>query len=215
MLVHIGWRTDLLDPAVFEDGQLDAIGSEPPAGSVVTARLLTPLNSRTTPRGTPVEAQLIRPLFYDDHRLLFPVGARLHGIVTESSPSRSRHRNGEMAFNLTTISAPEAWMSGSVNPQEVDGSLVSIGVSHDMKDLRIKGKLARRAGCASHREGTDGFDPRTVDASGPPFSSLMLFRAPGSGPVRAGTFRLSLFTSRARLLRISRPDPPARASEAP
>ncbi len=124
--------------AVFENGALDDIGSEPPFGSIAKVRLLTPLNSRVTKTGAPVEAQLIRPLFSKDGRLIFPVGARLQGSVTEVDPARARHHNGQLAFSITTISPPDSWGSGNSSPQEVGGSLVSLEVTHEMKDLRVK-----------------------------------------------------------------------------
>lgn len=123
--------------AIFQNGLLDDIGSEPPANSVVSVRLATALDSRTATPGTPVEATLTRPLFSTDHRLIFPVGSRVRGTVTQVTSARSRHRNGQMAFNLTTIEPPDSLMFAALQAHEVKGSLVSLGVTHDMKDLRI------------------------------------------------------------------------------
>lgn len=139
----------LLEPldfgeAAFENGALDEVGSEPPADSIVLVRLVTALDSRTAAPGTPVEAMLIRPLFSPDHRLIFPVGARVRGTVTEVSPARSRHRNGKMAFNLTTIEPPDSFMFSALQRHEVKGSPVSVGVAHDMKNLRIDENGAAR-----------------------------------------------------------------------
>jgi hypothetical protein len=124
--------------AVFQKSVLDAIGSEPPPNSIVSIRLITPLDSRTTRPGAAVDALLTRPVFSEEQKLIFPVGARLHGQVTVASGARSFHRNGQLAFNFTTIAPPISSMSSVLQSQDVDASLVSIQVTHQMKDLRIK-----------------------------------------------------------------------------
>jgi hypothetical protein len=130
--------------AVFEKGALAEIGSEPPPNSIVSVRLVTPLDSRAAKPGASVEALLTRPLFSEDHKLIFPVGATLHGQVTEASPARTFHRHGQLAFTFTTIAPPVLWMSETFHPQSVEASLVSIQVTHDMKDLRINENNAAR-----------------------------------------------------------------------
>jgi hypothetical protein len=114
-------------------------GTEPPADSIVSARLLTPLDSKTAQVGASVDAELTRPLFSEDHKLIFPVGSKLQGKVTQVTKARTFHRNGQLGFTLTTIEPPLEWMSLQP-PQEIKTSLVSVAVTHDMKDLRIKGE---------------------------------------------------------------------------
>ena len=123
--------------AVLGKGALDELGSEPPADSIVTVRLVTPLDSRTTPAGAPVEALLTRPLFSSGHRLIFPVGTMLHGEVTRVNPASALHHNGQLDFNLTTIEPPDLLSSVTLHAREVEGSLVIVHVSRDMEDLRI------------------------------------------------------------------------------
>ena len=123
--------------ALVEPGALDELGSQPPANSIVSVRLITPLDSRTARPGTPVQALLTRPLFDSSRRLIFPVGAVMSGTVTEVKPARSRHRHGQLAFNLTTIAPPGLLAAVSANAQSVEGSLLSVHVPHYMKDLRI------------------------------------------------------------------------------
>ena len=130
--------------AVFENADLEDLGSDALFNSTVKVRLVTSLDSRITLRGAPVEAQLIRPLFSESHRLVLPAGARLRGTVTEVTPSRSWHRNGQLSFSFTTLSPSTACMCGQLYPQEVDGSLVSIQVTHEMKDLHIQDKNTTR-----------------------------------------------------------------------
>ena len=67
----------------FETSALELIGSEPPADTVASVRLISALNSRTTYIGAPVDAILTRPMFSSDRRLLFPAGSRLHGSVAQ------------------------------------------------------------------------------------------------------------------------------------
>jgi hypothetical protein len=74
-----------------------------PEGQDVSARLLTPINSASAHRGTPVEAVVTRPQFSADHRLLIPEGSRLRGEVTEAKPARWWHRNGKLLFVFREI----------------------------------------------------------------------------------------------------------------
>jgi hypothetical protein len=130
--------------AVLGKNALDQIGSELPADTVASVRLVTPLDSRTAQPGTPVEALLTRPLFSEDHKLVFPVGTRFQGNVTEVTSARALHHHGQLSFALTTIAAPSLWQLNAIEPQPIAASLVSVAVGHDMKNLRIKdGNTAR------------------------------------------------------------------------
>ncbi|HUV68097.1 MAG TPA: hypothetical protein VMW15_00445, partial [Terracidiphilus sp.] len=76
---------------------------------IVEARLLTPLNSATDGRGTPVVAVLTQPLLTTDSKqVLFPEGARMTGLVTVSRPARWFGRNGQMRFTFRTIAREDA-----------------------------------------------------------------------------------------------------------
>jgi len=138
----------LLEPldfgeAIFKEGDLDAVGTEPPLDSIVSVRLVTALNSRTAQPGAAVEALTTRPIFSEDHRLILPVGSVLRGELTDANPARSRHRHGELAFNFTTLALPDS-LTPAKQPQDVDSSLVSVRVGHDMKDMRIDATGAAR-----------------------------------------------------------------------
>jgi hypothetical protein len=123
--------------AVFDKEALAEIGSEPPADTIASIRLITPLNSRSTPAGTPVEAQLTRPLFSTDHRLIFPVGSKLRGNVSEAKAAHALHHNGQLVFNLTSIEPLDLLNPTTPHPRQIQTSLVNIQVAHEMKDLRI------------------------------------------------------------------------------
>jgi hypothetical protein len=130
--------------AVFVEGALDQLGSQPPAGSIASARLTTPLDSGTTRPGTAIEAILTRPLFSPDHRLIFPAGSMLHGDVRDVTAAKAWHRAGQLAFRFTTIEPPASFSSKTSAAKEVDGSLVGIQVGHDMKDLHLNEQGAAR-----------------------------------------------------------------------
>jgi hypothetical protein len=123
--------------AEFETSTLELIGSELPADSIVSVRLVSALNSRTTYVGAPVEAILTRPLLSSDRRLIFPAGSRLHGSVTQATAASKMHHNATMAFAFSTIEPPESWSSEGLQVQAVDGTLVNVGVTHDMKNLAV------------------------------------------------------------------------------
>jgi len=130
--------------AVFGQGALDQLGSQPPAGSSAFARLTTPLDSRTTRPGTPIEAILTRPLFSPDHQLVFPAGSMLHGEVLDVKAARPLHRAGQLDFRFTSIEPPASFSSKASGAQKIAASLVGVEVGKDMKDLHINEQGAAR-----------------------------------------------------------------------
>jgi len=86
----IDFGTEALTP-----GLAASLGAPPPDGSVVQARLLTPLSSATAHQGDPVEAILSRPLL-DGDRLIVPQGSLLEGTVIQVQPARHPGRNGQL-----------------------------------------------------------------------------------------------------------------------
>jgi hypothetical protein len=79
----------------------------PAPASILTARLLTPLHSATTPRATPIEAVVTQPVFSSDHRLILPEGAKLMGEVTFARQARHFHRNGQLRILFETVQVPD------------------------------------------------------------------------------------------------------------
>jgi hypothetical protein len=112
--VRRGTRFDaeLSDPvqfgseAVTKDA-LALIGSQPPADSVVHARLLTTLDSASAKKGEPVEAMITQPLFSPEHKLILPEGTRLAGVVVTAKRARWFHRGGQLRFTFQRIDLPE------------------------------------------------------------------------------------------------------------
>lgn len=80
--------------------------AQPPSGSIVQARLLTPVSSATAKPGDPVEAIVSEPLFKDG-KLMLPEGTRLTGLVTMVQHAQSFHRGGQLRFTFKSLSLPE------------------------------------------------------------------------------------------------------------
>jgi hypothetical protein len=84
---------------------VESIGTAPPAGSVVRASLMTPLNSGSTSRGAEVQAMVTKPLF-DGDRLILPQGTLLNGSVLQVRPARSMKRNGQLRIAFHEMVLP-------------------------------------------------------------------------------------------------------------
>ena len=83
-----------------------SMGSEIPEGSVVRARLVTPLSSATSHKGQDVEAVLSQPLM-DGDRLILPQGSRLKGTVKQSQPARRMKRHGQLRIAFSELVPPD------------------------------------------------------------------------------------------------------------
>jgi len=83
-----------------------SIGSQPPQGSMVQARLVTPLSSGDSKVGESVEAVVSRPLF-DGDRLILPQGSRITGTVVQVEPARHPGRNGELRIVFRDLHLPD------------------------------------------------------------------------------------------------------------
>jgi hypothetical protein len=110
--LHAGtvYTAELVAPVSF--GEVPAAeraspDDRPSPESVLTARLVTPLDSANTPKGTAMQAVLAEPVFSADHRLIVPEGATLDGEVTFAKRAASLHRNGQLRFLVERIHEPE------------------------------------------------------------------------------------------------------------
>src|SRR5580700_3689312 len=83
-----------------------SIGTTLPEGSVVNARLITPLSSATARKGQDVEAVLSQPLM-DGERLILPQGSRLKGTVKQAQPARRLKKNGQLRIAFTELVPPD------------------------------------------------------------------------------------------------------------
>jgi hypothetical protein len=119
---------------------LNAIGSEPPTGSIVYARLLTAVDSKTAKPGTPVQAVLTYPLYAEKHRLIFPAGSRLQGEVSDSHAAGFLEHGGKLAIKFTRIEPPLSIMSSASQSREIQGRMTGIEPPVDLNQLRIDGE---------------------------------------------------------------------------
>lgn len=101
---------------------------ELPQGSVVEARLLTPLNSATAHWGDPVTAIVSKPLF-DGKRLVVPEGSLLKGKVLQVRPARRMAHNGQLRPVFHQLTLPDGIQ------QKVEASLsgVQAGKTQSLK----------------------------------------------------------------------------------
>jgi len=101
---------ELEKPLEFGSEQLTpeiaaSINSEVPEGTMVHARLMTPLNSASTQKGAAVEAILSRPLV-NDGKLILPQGSMLRGSVVQVQPARHWKHNGQLRFVFRDLVLP-------------------------------------------------------------------------------------------------------------
>ena len=104
------FNADLLQPLDFgtesvTPAALMSIGTPPPSGSVVHARLITPLSSATSKKGDAVEALLTEPLVASDH-LILPEGSIIRGSVMQVQPARRLARNGQLRILFHEVAPP-------------------------------------------------------------------------------------------------------------
>lgn len=76
-----------------------------PPGSMVHARLMTPLNSASTQKGDEVQAILSQPLMANG-KLLLPEGTLLKGTVVQVQPARHWKHNGQLRFVFRDLVLP-------------------------------------------------------------------------------------------------------------
>ena len=104
------FNADLQQPLDFgsealKPEDLSAIGTPPPTGSIVHARLITPLSSATAKKGETVEAMITEPLLAAKH-LILPEGSLIHGSVMQAQPARRLARNGQLRILFHEVAPP-------------------------------------------------------------------------------------------------------------
>ena len=120
---------DLLQPLDFGTEAVKAealtdIGAPPPMGSVVHARLVTPLSSSTAKKGDSLEALITEPLVVSD-RLILPEGSAIKGSVIEVQSARRLGRNGQLRILFHRV-APRNGLE-----QKVETNLEGVAVAKD------------------------------------------------------------------------------------
>jgi hypothetical protein len=151
-------------------------GSTPAPESILNARLVTPLDSAKSPRGTAIEAIVTEPVFSADHQLVLPEGSRLIGEVTFANHARRFHRNGQLRFLFESVQPPaqeaerllaslysvQVAEAGAVEVDEEGGTRVS-----DSKKRFIAPALSVLALRASIRRELRRMDNDADDSLGP------------------------------------------------
>jgi hypothetical protein len=113
----LDFGTETLTP-----GTLTEIGTQPPAGSVVRALLVTPLNSATSKKNDPVDAIISQPLVVSGH-LVLPEGSHIRGSVLQVAPARRMGRNGHLRIVFHQVVPP-----GGLE-EKVEASLEGVAVA--------------------------------------------------------------------------------------
>jgi hypothetical protein len=102
LTVPLDFGTKLMTPQMAA-----SIGGALPPGSVVHARLITPLTSATTQKGEAVEAVISQPLLDGEGRLILPQGSRLEGTVRQVQPARRMKKNGQLRIAFEKLVPPD------------------------------------------------------------------------------------------------------------
>jgi hypothetical protein len=98
----LDFGTEMITPAMSS-----SIGGPLPPGSVLHARLVTPLTSATSQKGETVEALISEPLLDGNHELILPQGSRLSGTVSQVQPARRMKKNGQLRIRFQKLTQPD------------------------------------------------------------------------------------------------------------
>jgi len=113
----LDFGTEALDPKALTD-----VGSSPPDGSIVHARLLTPLSSATARKGDSVAALITEPLVVSNS-LILPEGSTVKGSVIQAQPARLFSRNGQLRIFFHEVAPPNG------PDQKVEANLEGVAVA--------------------------------------------------------------------------------------
>lgn len=102
LTVPLDFGTELMTPQMAA-----SIGGPLPPGSIVHARLITPLTSATARKGDVVEAVISQPLVDGQHNLILPQGSRLEGAVRQVQPARRMKKNGQLRIAFQQLTPPD------------------------------------------------------------------------------------------------------------
>ncbi len=101
---------ELLSPLDFGPALPAALapaGALPAPSSILSARLVTAIDSAHTPRGTPIRAVVTQPVFSPDGRIILPEGTTLLGEVTFTRRAGRFRRNGQLRFLFERVQPPD------------------------------------------------------------------------------------------------------------
>lgn len=169
------FNADLVQPLDFGTESLRAesltsIGSAPPSGSVVHARLVTALSSATSKKGELVEAVLTEPLVASNE-LILPEGSMIRGSVTQVRPARRLAKNGQLRILFHEVAPPDGIA------QKVQTSLEAVAVEKG-ENLKLDSEGGAQVTTPKTRYLTTGIQVALAATSAMPDSDA---RAGGGG----------------------------------
>lgn len=172
------FNADLLQALDFgmeslQPESLTSIGTPPPSGSVVHARLVTPLNSATSKKGEVVEALLTEPLVASDH-LILPEGSVIRGSVMQVQPARRLARNGQLRILFHEVAPPNGVA------EKVQTSLEGVAVAKG-ENLKLDSEGGAQVTTPKTRYLTTGIQVALAAASAMPDSDARAGAGGGGG----------------------------------
>jgi hypothetical protein len=178
--VGTSFNADLQQPLDFgtesvQPEALTSVGAPPPSGSVVHARLLTPLNSSTSHKGDPVEALITEPLVASNH-LILPEGSVIRGSVMQVQPARRLARNGQLRILFHEVAPPNGM------EQKVVTSLEGVAVANG-EHLKLDAEGGAQVTTPRTRYLTTGIQVMLAAASAHPEGDHDLHGGGGGGDV--------------------------------
>lgn len=157
---------------------LSEIGTPPPTGSIVHARLITPLSSATSKKGEPVEAVITEPLLASDH-LILPEGSVIRGTVMQAQPARKLARNGQLRILFHEVAPPNGI------EQKVVTSLEGVAVAKG-ENLKLDAEGGAQVTTPRTRYLTTGIQVMLAVRSATPDGDRDLHGGGGDGNVGGG-----------------------------
>lgn len=77
--------------------------------AIVSAKLLTPIDSKVSVQGTPVKAIVTQPLLNAQNQVEVPQGTMLIGQVTQAKPAKKLARDGTLRFAFRQMQFPAGY----------------------------------------------------------------------------------------------------------
>jgi hypothetical protein len=177
------FNADLLQSLDFglesvKTDSLTAIGTPPPEGSAVHARLVTPLSSATSKKGEQVEAVITEPLMASNH-LILPEGSIIRGSVMQAQPARRLARNGQLRILFHEVAPPNGI------EQKVVTSLEGVAVAKG-ENLKLDSEGGAQVTTPRTRYLTTGIQVMLAARAAAPDEDAGLHGGGGSGDLGQG-----------------------------
>jgi hypothetical protein len=172
------FNADLIQPLDFgtealQPNALTEIGTSPPSGSVVQARLVTPLSSASSKKGDKVEALITEPLVASAH-LILPEGSVIRGSVMQAQPARRLARSGQLRIRFHEVAPPNGVA------QKVETSLEGVAVAKG-EHLKLDTEGGAQVTTPKTRYLTTGIQVMLATSSAMPDGERHLHREGGGG----------------------------------